>query len=452
MSLNKKLKEPANPDLEHQSASSVDTQAKALTVNMDGSIYGTFAEIGAGQEIGAWFFKVGGAAGTVAKTMSAYDMTVSDDIYGKANRYVSEARLNAMLSHEYTLLNERLSEKSGSEKRFFVLADTVSARNYSGTNECHGWIGIRHQENPLEEPIDITLHVNLLDDNNFLQQEALGILGVNLIYGAYFIQNNLDAFLRSLLDDLGSDRIEIDSINFKGGSFDSVDEVNIGLSLVYTGLACSVMLSKDRKLIQPSSIIRKRKILVERGAYRIVRDLGNTAIEKARTLISQEKSAKPIDEILINELSIKSVHQSEEVPKEEMHSLVLAVLESCEQYAMISSFTWYYDISQYLRRYSKEPIGFVMGISTMTKLFNEEFYDESSGSLLEVLGKLLAIGAKVYVYPMSTEIMESSINEFEGSKWHYPENQIITLDNLYPLGPAKHLFQYLKESNYLVGV
>ncbi|MCE9542126.1 MAG: TonB-dependent receptor, partial [Verrucomicrobia bacterium] len=196
---------------------------KAFEINMAKPIYGTFAEIGAGQEVARRFFHVGGAAGTVAKTISAYDMTFSDAIYGKSTRFVSRQRLGEMLDHEYGLLIERLDEKVGAERTFFAFADTVSARSYKSKNECHGWMGVRFQSAPRSEPNDIILHVRMLDEENLAQQEALGIVGLNLIYGAYFLRRDLKAFIGSLLDDLDPTRIEIDMVRFSGPAFAMVD-------------------------------------------------------------------------------------------------------------------------------------------------------------------------------------------------------------------------------------
>ena len=195
------------------------TEHKALHINLDQRRYGTFAEIGAGQEVVRWFFHVGGAAGTIAKSMSAYDMTVSDAIYGACDRYVCRPRLEAMLDHEHKLNLSRLQESRGDTTSFFVFADTVSARNYKGTNECHGWMGVRFQAYPRDQDSQIILHVRMLDAENALQQEALGIVGVNLLYGAFFLSHDPDKLIESLLDNLTTRRIEIDMIEFSGIAF-----------------------------------------------------------------------------------------------------------------------------------------------------------------------------------------------------------------------------------------
>ena len=202
----------------------IDTHSKALKINLDPRWYGTFAEIGAGQEVVRWFFRVGGAAGTIAKSMSAYDMKVSDAIYGHADRYVSRGRLQAMLDHEFGLNMERLGQDRGDDTSFFVFANTVVARSYRGTNECHGWMGIKFQSRVHDEPSQIVMHVRMLDDEASAQQEALGVVGVNLCYGAFFLSHVPEELVESLLDKLTTGRIEIDMLEFSGIEFRNVDD------------------------------------------------------------------------------------------------------------------------------------------------------------------------------------------------------------------------------------
>src|SRR6476646_730784 len=219
------------------------THQKALQINLDPSKYGTFAEIGAGQEVARWFFQVGGAAGTIAKSISAYDMTVSDAIYGPSPRYVSRDRLETMLEYEYALLQERLQSKRGTDTDFFVFADTVSARNFHGTNECHGWMGIKYQATQGAGPSQIVVHVRMLDKDNVSQQQALGIVGVNLVYGALFHFADPDELMNSLIDDLSAERIEVDMIKFSGREFQTVDHRLMSLKLVQLGLSDAAMFS-----------------------------------------------------------------------------------------------------------------------------------------------------------------------------------------------------------------
>lgn len=245
-----------------------DTHQKALQINLDPSKYGTFAEIGAGQEVARWFFRVGGAAGTIAKTMSAYDMTISDAIYGPAERYVTRQRLQSMLDHEYGLLIERLDPKRGATTRFFVFADTVRARGYKATDESHGWMGVRFQTEPQAEPSQIIIHVRMLDNENVLQQEALGIMGVNVLHGAIYLYGDPAAFINSLMDSLSTDRVEVDMIKFSGPAFQKVDNRLMSLELVQQGLANSAMFTADGEVVQAAEILYKKPILVERGSFR----------------------------------------------------------------------------------------------------------------------------------------------------------------------------------------
>ena len=245
-----------------------DTHQKALRINLDPRWYGTVAEIGAGQEVARWFFRVGGAAGTVAKSISAYDMAVSDAVYGKVDRYVSAGRLQGMLDHEFQLNVDRLDDERGDENCFFAFADTVVARSFRGGNECHGWMGVKFQAQPHDEPSQIVMHVRMLDVEAFAQQEALGIVGVNLLYGAFFQHHEPDKLIESLLDRLTTGRIEIDMIEFRGIEFRKVDNRLMALKLVQVGLSGVAMFGPDREVLQPSEALRKKAILVERGSFR----------------------------------------------------------------------------------------------------------------------------------------------------------------------------------------
>jgi len=244
-----------------------DPHQKALHINLDASRYGAFAEIGAGQEIVSLFFHVGGASGTVAKSMSAYDMTVSDSIYGRTGRYVSKERLIAMLDHEYKLLIERLDASRGASTGFFAVADTVAARNYAGTNECHGWMGIRFQSTPKSEPNQILLHVHMMDPDNVRQQEALGLIGVNLTYGAFYLSHDMNLFLEHLLDGITNKRLEVDYVELSGPAFAAVDHKLLTVSLLRKGLASAILFDVDQRPIPSTEFFHKRPILLERGSF-----------------------------------------------------------------------------------------------------------------------------------------------------------------------------------------
>src|SRR6266404_3710974 len=238
----------------------VGTNRKAFQINLDRYKYGTFAEIGAGQEVARRFFYVGGAAGTIAKTMSAYDMTFSDAIYGPTGRYVSRVRLNTMLDHEYNLLVERLDKEFGTQRQFFVFADTVAARTFKEHNESHGWLGVRFQTEPRGEPSQIIIHVRMLDESNVDQQEALGVVGVNLLYGAFY-HSEPERLISSLQENLAAGRIQVDLIKFSGPSFAKIDNRLINLQLVSQGLTDAVMFTADGEMVQPSEILYKKAIL-----------------------------------------------------------------------------------------------------------------------------------------------------------------------------------------------
>src|SRR5437660_7318065 len=245
------------------------THQKALQINLDPTKYGAFAEIGAGQEVARWFFRVGGAAGTIAKTMSAYDMTISDAIYGAADRYVTRQRLHSMLEHEYTLLEERLKDKRGANTRFFVFADTVKARGYkSQTEESHGWLGVRFQTEPLGPPSDVIIHVRMLDEENVPQQEALGVMGVNVIYAALYLYQDPRTFIHSLMDNLTADRVEVDMIKFSGPAFPKIDNRLMAFELVQQGLANAAMFTADGEVVDAAKALYKKPIVVESGRMR----------------------------------------------------------------------------------------------------------------------------------------------------------------------------------------
>src|ERR1700710_801145 len=284
-----------------------DTLQKALRVNLDPRWYGTIAEIGAGQEVARWFCRAGGAAGTVAKSISAYDMAVSDAVYGKSDRYVSMGRLQAMLDHEFNLNVERLDESRGDNCSFFAFADTVVARSYKGGNECHGWMGVKFQAHPRDEPSQIILHVRMLDIEAALQQEALGIVGVNLLHGAFFEHHEPDQLIESLLDRLTTDRIEIDMIQFKGIEFRAVDNRLMALKLAQLGLSGVAMFGPDREVLQPSEALRKKAILVERGSFRPPTHVNLDLLETARAKFEADPAVAGKPVLTLTEITMRNL-------------------------------------------------------------------------------------------------------------------------------------------------
>src|ERR1043165_1088906 len=280
------------------------TNRKALTINLDDAQYGTFAEIGAGQEVARVFFQAGGAAGTVAKTISAYDMTFSDAIYGKAPRYVSRERLSLMLDHEYQLLIERLAAQRGERTTFFVFADTVATKSFKGNNDAHGWMGMRFQTEPGGPASEIMLHVRMWDKEAVLQQEALGIVGTNLIYGAFYYREDPKRFIMSLVDNVGAARMEVDMIKFSGPAFKEVDNRLVSLHLVEHGLTNAVMFGPQGDVLQPSEALYKKAILVERGSFRPVTHVNVDMLNCATAQFVQEPAVKGKDVIVLMEITI----------------------------------------------------------------------------------------------------------------------------------------------------
>lgn len=378
---------------------SVDTHNKALKVNLDPRWYGTFAEIGAGQEVVRWFFRVGGAAGTIAKSISAYDMKVSDAIYGRSERYVSKGRLQAMLDRELELNVERLGGVRGDSTAFFAFADTVVARSFKGGNECHGWMGIKFQSRPHDEPSQILMHVRMLDAEASLQQEALGIVGVNLCYGAFFLHHMPEKLVESLLDKLTTGRIEIDMIEFSGIEFRNVDNRVMALQLVQLGLSGAAMFGPDREVLQPTEVLYKKAILVERGSFRptthVNLDMVECALAKFRADPAvADKPILPIMEITMRNLLAggKDVDRRDFLARAEL-------LAACGMTVMISDYFEYYRLAAYLAWRTKERIGIVMGVPSLVDLFDEKYYTQLPGGVLESFGRLFKNDLKLYVYP-----------------------------------------------------
>lgn len=371
------------------------TLEKALQVNLDSSRYGTFAEIGAGQEVVRWFFQAGAAAGTIAKSISAYDMQVSDAIYGECPRYVCRERLEAMLQYEQALTRERLTPARGDTTRFFTFADTVSARNFQGTNECHAWMGIRYQSEPHQDDNVVVVHVRMLDSDNRSQQEALGIVGVNLIHAAYAENKNADAFVAALADNLSSQRIEIDMVDFSGPSFSHVDNRVMSLKLVEQGLTGAAMFAADGTVLQPSEALRKKTLLVERGRFRPVTHV-NIDMLNAAMRASPEKDAASV--LPIMEISMHSLTEDGDICLADFVSRA-EVLSVTGYTVMISDYPEYHRLARYLKRYTDREIGMVLGIKALENLFAERYYEDLDGGMLESLGRLFSNQVRMYVYP-----------------------------------------------------
>ena len=412
-------------------AMEIATDEKALRINLDAVRYGTFAEVGAGQEVARRFFRVGGAAGTVAKTMSAYDMTFSDAIYGPANRYVSRLRLHKMLDHEYDLLIERLDRKFGTEKTFFVFADTVAARSFKERNESHGWLGVRFQSQPRGQPSQIIIHVRLLDEANVDQQEALGVIGVNLVHGAFY-HAQPEKLISSLQENLAPGRIEVDMIKFSGPLFQKVDNRLMSLQLVSQGLTNAVMFKADGETVQPAEIFYKKAILVERGSCRPVTYATNDMLDGARRVFLAQSECSEKDLIVLMEMTLENLLDAGQIDHADFLARV-DILGALGRTVLISGFAEYYRLAGYLFRYTNEPIGLVMGVPSLIEIFNEKYYTKLEGGILEALGRMFKGGLKLYVYPMIDEATGKIVSA----------TQVKVAPNL------RSLFRYLIDNQYV---
>jgi len=416
----------------HDGERVIDVHAKALRINLDKRRYGTFAEIGAGQEVVRWFFRVGGAAGTVAKSMSAYDMTVSDAIYGKAERYVCRPRLEAMLEHEHRLNLDRLVESRGDTTAFFAFADTVSARNYHGTNECHGWMGVRFQSRPHDRDSQIVIHVRMLDGENALQQEALGIVGVNLLYGAFYFDEDPELLIESLLDGLTTHRIAIDMIELSGIAFREVDNRLMSMKLVQLGLSGAAMFDPSGAVLQPSEVLYKKNVLVERGSFRPVCHVNMDMLRSARENFERDLAlpASTGDVVELMELTMRNLREEGgEVDRTDFLARA-DMLAASGKTVLISDYFEYYRLAAYLSQYTNQRIAITMGASSLRDLFDEKYYAALEGGILESFGRLFKNELRLYIYPL--------LDQATG--------KLVTVDNL-EVAPHLHkLYGYLVDS------
>lgn len=411
---------------------SIGTHQKALRINLDKAVYGTFAEIGAGQEVARWFFRVGGASGTIAKTISAYDMQVSDAIYGKCERYVGRQRLRTMLDHEYGLLLERLREQRGANTRFFAFAETVAAQGFIHRDECHGWIGVRFQAEPGAEPSEVLLHVRMLDKENLPQQEALGIIGVNLLYGAIYHARDPEAFIQSLLDSLTPERIEVDMIKFSGAAYAEVDNRLMSLQLVQRGLTRAAMFTADGEVVNAAEMLYKKPILVERGSFRPVTKVTLDMLQTAQAQFVQEPGVEGEETLVLMEMTLKNLADGGEIDHRDFLDRV-DILSTLGRTVLVSNYAEFHRLASYLFRYTKKKIGIVMGVPTLREIFDEKYYTDLEGGILESFGRMFKNDLKLYVYPMQE-----------------PKNgAIITAGNLRVAPHLSHLYAYLYENRHI---
>ena len=409
----------------------LDTNQKALQINIDAKRYGTFAEIGAGQEVARWFFRVGGAAKTVAKTISAYDMAVSDAIYGPTERYVSRRRLKAMLDYEYDLLLERLEDKRGSSTAFFAFADTVTTRREEG----HGWLGIKFQAEPGADASEIYIHLRMLDRENVRQQEALGVIGINLIYGTFYSHREPETLIRSLLDNLTWERVEVDMIRFAGPAFGGVDDRLMALHLVREGLTEAAMFTAQGEAIQWAEALYNKPVMVQRGSFRPLTRATLDVLEKGLEQFLKEPELKGEQPQVVMEMTLRHLTSDHGIDTADFLQRA-ETLRALGKTVLVSNFRRFHRLASYLSRYTKRPLGIALGASNLKEIFDESFYNESEGGLLGGLGQLFKNPARLYVYPHL---------DLETGK-------LVTAEN-YPVAPhLRHLYAHLLENRYIQGV
>jgi hypothetical protein len=402
------------------------TREKTLALNLDGRTYGTFAEIGGGQEVARWFFAVGGAAGTLAKAISAYDMGVSDGIYGRTKRYVSRERLEAMLDLEFTQLVRELRTIRGDAKQFFAFANTVATRKFDAEGNGRGWLGIRFQAQPGQDPSQIIIHAHLLDAEASREQEALGILGVNLIHAAFYRAANPDGLVASLRDGLSRARIEIDMIKFSGPAFARVDNRLMSLQLVELGFTDAAMFTATGEVVQPSEVLYKKPILIERGDFRPATNLTLDLLERALEQFRDEPGVQGTTPVVLAEMTLRSLSSALK-PEHEDFLARADILGALGWDVLVSRFEQYYQLADYLALYTDGPIGIALGLPALRRVTDEAYYKGLAGGFLESAGRLFKRSVKVYVYPTRDAAT----------------GQIHTLESLPPAPPWHHLQQLL---------
>ncbi|OEK08554.1 nicotinate-nucleotide adenylyltransferase [Flavivirga aquatica] len=412
-------------------------KSKALRINLNENIYGTFAEIGAGQETCRHFFRAGGASGTIAKAMSAYDKDFSDAIYGTEDdgRYVTEARLRKMLIHEMNLMENRLTREKNPNKIFFTYANTVATIDFAKQFKGHGWVGIKYQVEATGDYNEIILHVRFKETDARLQQETLGALGTNLIYGAFYKYNKPKKLLRYLYDHLDNDQIEIDTINFSGPVFKNVDNRLMSLQLVKNGMTDAVIFGPDGTNILPAKFLYKKNILALRGSFRPVTKVNMAMYEKSYDMFIKENKVDPDKTVVVFEITLSNLRAEGEIDEQDFIDRA-DLLCSLGHSVMISNYQEYYKVVEYFSNYTKARMGLAMGVSNLVDIFDEKYYRHISGGILEAFGKLFFKDLKVYLYPM----LDPKTGE------------LITSENLKVYPRMKELYKFFKYNGKVIDI
>ncbi|MFW5793395.1 MAG: TonB-dependent receptor [Bacteroidota bacterium] len=417
----------------------LDSTRKALFINLDESIYGSFAEIGGGQEVARCFFQSGGASGTVAKTISAYDMVFSDNLYGKSSvgRYVSEARLLQMLKKEFSDLTSVLGTKRGKDTRFFSFANTVATINFKKTNEAHGWIGVRFQLKPNEKPNDVVLHVRLLENDSLLQQKTLGILGVNLIYACFYNYQYPNSFLKSLMEDLSEDRLEIDMIRMSGPGLDYVDNRLLAVQLVKNRMTSVIMFDRNGDVKQSSDLLYKKNIMVLRGSFRPITYVGFDMLKSGFSLFKKDVGfdKNKNDALVLCEMTLNNLMNKGNFDERDFLDRV-DILCGMGQNVMVSNFREFYKLSEWFCRFNLKNIRMIIGALTFRNVLEKKYYADLKGGILEAFGKLFSNNLKIYIYPG-----RDSEND-----------EILNLKNIPVDKDLKLLYEHLVSNDYLIDI
>jgi len=423
-------------DKDYESRPSV--QRKSLRINLNENIYGTFVEIGAGQEVARHFYRVGAASGTIAKSMSAYDKSFSDSIYGKEedSRYVTQNRLDKMLEHEMNLLEKRISRKKYPNKFFFVYANTVATIDFVKKFKGHGWMGIKFQTDPKDDYSEIKLHLRFHQNEAKLQQESLGIMGVNLIYGAFYKHNEPLKLMKYLYDHIDDQSIEIDTINFSGPLFKDVDNRLISLELVRLGMTDAVVFDETGTNVLPAQVLYKKNILTLRGSYRPITKVNEEMFKKSLKAFLKEKGVKKENTIVLLEITLSNLRSTGDIDDSDYLDRA-KLLCSLGHMVMISNFSEYFKLVKYLTRYTKKQLGLTMGVTNLIEIFDEKYYDSVKGGILEAFGNIFKNNMKIYLYPVldkqkdtiidSTNLkLEDNMKEFY--KYFKVNNKILDLE------------------------
>ncbi len=402
---------------------------KALRTNLNPNIYGSFAEIGAGQETVRHFFRAGGASGTIAKAMSAYDKEFSDAIYGQedAGRYVTENRLRKMLNHEYQLLHERINRATSPDKCFFAFANTVATINFAKTFKGHGWLGVRYQTRPDREANEVIVHVRLHEDNPKYQQETIGAMGVNLIYAAYNLYEEPKSFLLSLYDGIDRTAIEVDLINFSGPDFDHIDNRLMSLQLIKNGFTDAVIFGPEGKNLLPAELLYKKNILAMRGSFRPVTKVNMDMIKKGYKQFIKSKNVQKDDAVVLFEITLNNLLADGKLDEQDFLDRA-DILCSIGQTVLISNYQEYYRLVDYFAGFTKKRIGLIMGIPSLQEIFDEKYYEHLTGGILEAMGRLFSKSMVIYAYPFRGEASITTVSD-------------IVVNDLF-----RNIFDYLKQT------